>query len=310
MIQIPLHSQCAGYFTVRTKKPGKPWRVQAQFPNLITDWGLNRMGDQADWMQACHVGTGSATPVVGDTTLQSRVETTGNLISETSGVETSSPRYAWAINVYEFAEGAAAGNLTEIAVGPSSGANYTYSRSLFKDAQGDPVTVTVTADERLQVTYEFRLYIPETDVTGSVDIGGTTHSYTARASRANDSSGNNGWGMGQITNGQGFSMNGSQETSYKQLRAYDGPIQGVTSFPSGSFTGAGEEISEPYVQDSLEAKVTGKWTAAQANYSPGIQSFFASMSTPAYQIEVDPVIAKTENDELEITFIHSWGRKA
>ena len=43
------------------------------FPNIITDQGLDRMGDNNDWMSACQVGTGNTTPTALDTGLVARI---------------------------------------------------------------------------------------------------------------------------------------------------------------------------------------------------------------------------------------------
>ena len=309
MSKIHLRTECAGYFTVRTKRPGMPWRTRAHFPNLITNWGLDRMGANDDWLSTCYVGNNSTAPSVNDTALGGQVAKTANRINVDDGVQSTAPYFHWSKTTFEFAEGDAAGNLTEVAVGANSGADYAFSRALFKDGNGDPTTVTVLAQERLQVIYEFRLYAPTVDTTGTVMLRGTTHSYTGRASNVTSNIRNGGWGT-LTTNGAGLSMN-YKEGAGLQARAYDGDIDGsVTSSPSGAFEQASTASSLSYSPGSYQTGVSAKWETGDANFASLIKSFRISLGIPTFQVSFDPRINKTELDELTLEFIHSWARKS
>lgn len=98
-----------------------------------------------------HVGEGTATPDVTQNSLAAEVASTGDIInissSNTLGLESSTITYQFPLGVIN-------SNLKE--VGFSSGnANNLFSRSLFQQ-DGLPVTVTVTPDEQLRVSYTLR----------------------------------------------------------------------------------------------------------------------------------------------------------
>ena len=109
-------------------------------------------------------GTGNSTPVVSQTILDNQTGVSSSGI-ETYGSTTSSPYYGYKIFTFRFNQGIAAGNISEIGVGWSGTTPLQlFSRTLIKDINGDPTTITVLADETLDVIYELRLYAPETDL--------------------------------------------------------------------------------------------------------------------------------------------------
>lgn len=142
-------------------------------------------------IKACVVGEGNTPPVEADTTLVSYKAQTATLQAfSTTFNATVSPRYVSKIYTFRFGEGVAAGNITEVGTVPSSFGGTVnasaplMSRALVKDSGGTPITMTVLADEFLDVVFKMTWYVPE-DVTGSVSIAvrgvATPFDWTLRA---------------------------------------------------------------------------------------------------------------------------------
>jgi len=279
-----------------------PWQK-----NLVTNSGMEQLKTNAAAIRTyCHVGTGSAVPAFTDTTLQAwRNSTNTYAASENIGLVVTPAYYYYARQVYRFAAGMASGNLTEI--GLSSGGASTsalFSRALIRDTSGNPTTVTVLADEVLDVTYEVRVYVDTADVAGSVVIGGVTYATTCR--RAMLSGGN------QYTNrflqGQWFQSDFSNEAG---TYVYAGVLGPVTSKPAGeeqmNSYNAGGTVS-PGPSGSYYVDTTATWELSQGNVSGGVRSFMPGSQFGAFQVQFDPALPKDASKRLTLTFRWSWER--
>ena len=138
-----------------------------EFCNLVLDQGLVRMFVGA-WSGVCQVGSGSSTPTPSQTQLDNKVAHTSTWRDRTTGVNIDDGYY-WGREVYRFNAGVATGNLSEIALGWSTGSTDIWNRSLIKDINGDPTTITVATDEFLDVFVEYRLYVPKS-FTGDFNL--------------------------------------------------------------------------------------------------------------------------------------------
>lgn len=299
------HHEVAGHFRLEVVRPDGTRRVVAEFDNLITDWGLDRMGANSDWLTACHVGSGNAAPANGDTALGNRIATTSNVVSNSAGRASSAPYYAWRKRVYRFAAGAAAGNLAEVGIGISdTSGSYTFSRALIRDGMGDPTTITILADEILDVTYEFRFYAPSADATGAVTDPETSisHNWTGRAARVTD-------GDWWHINPAGTSMRENFSENNFSPKAYDGDIQAVTQEPSGTSDTIGG-APDPYTAGNYYTDMVFALGLADANFTPaGVGAVFVRHGIGSYQLSFDPKPAKTADDELTLTTRVSWSRR-
>ncbi|UYA98878.1 hypothetical protein IVIADoCa7_52 [Xanthomonas phage vB_Xar_IVIA-DoCa7] len=202
-MKIPLKVGVRGRFRLDVIDPDGNVRELAPWQdNLITDIGLNVL---AGWVtgspgqpgdpdfnynsqsctQYCFVGSGSTPPTVGDTQPGAFIAraTRGDSIVKASS--TTAPWYTGGIAVYQFAVGAAAGNLSEVGLDngnttTSQGYKYwMFSRALIKNAAGDPITVTVLPTEILQVSYETRTYL-DTDALKEFKVMDGTTEITVR----------------------------------------------------------------------------------------------------------------------------------
>ena len=186
-----------------------------------------------------------------------------------------------------------------------------FSRALILDSEGDPTTITVAADEILDVTYEFRFYPRLTDVTGSVTLTGNiggTYDYVMRAASVTVSSDGSGWFIGVLGSSMGYAGNLTSQL------AMHGEIGPITSTPIGSNSSRSSITVAPYSAGSLEREFTAVWGPNDGNLSGGIRSFLLKMGIGRFQFRLglqgtDEAIPKTDQDELSLKFVHSWGRR-
>lgn len=274
-----------------------PW-----FDNLITDAGLERIG--ANGVSTyCMVGSGSAAPAVTDTTLATWVADTSSVQATSNVVATVAPWYVAHRRVYRFAVGVAAGNLTEVGIGWSTTA--VFSRTLIKDGNGNPTTLTVLPSEFLDVTYEFRLYCPAEDIPLSVSLAGTTHTGVIRAAFVTDPEE---WSPVNVLGG------GMGSTYGTVLAGYSGATLGAqTGAPAGASTSGSSNtyVVANYVAGSKKRTITCTVGLNELNLAGGINAMlFSPLRAGAFQMSFSPPIPKTSAQTLSLTFELSWGRRS
>ena len=300
---VPLRANCAvrGFFKLEAIRPDGRKRILADwFPNLVTDVGLNRIG-QGAYLTACIVGNDNTAPNVLDTWLFGFIAGTTTRQSDTYGARSTAPYYGWKRITYRFATGAAAGNIAEVGVASGisfGGGSVLFSRALVLDEFGAPTTVTVLSDEVLDVTYELRLYPTLVDATGTITITGSgTHDYLARAAAVTSSS----WGswLGNTASLDPLGGGG--------LAVRNGAIGAITSSPSGSSASANVS-NYTYGNNNLYRDGSGSYGLNYGNLSGGIRSVYFITSLGLYQYELTPVIAKDNTKTLTLVNRISWTR--
>lgn len=302
IVELPdARPRACGWFKLEAIRPdGRVRPLTGWFPNLITDTGLNRMGTNS-YLVACHVGTNNTAPNVADTALAGYVGGTTTRQAQSEGARATAPYYGWKRITYRFAAGTATGNIAEVGIS-SQAANpgsVIFSRALVLDEFGVPTTVTVLADEVLDVTYELRLYPPLVDVTGTVVITGSgTHDYTLRAANVTS---NLEWGS-SIGTVASLTPYGSSH-----LFIYNGSIGAITSMPSGS-GGSVSCTNNAYSSTSLTRTGYGTFGLNFGNLVGGVSAVYYVTSLGAYQYSLTPVIDKTSTKTLVLTNRISWGR--
>ena len=276
------------------------------FDNLITDIGMNRLGTGAA-IAYCHVGSGSVAPSFTDTALASFVAATGTINASINGASATAPYYGWTRITFRFAQGAAAGNLSEVGVGWTLASGSLFSRSLIKDSGGIPTTVTVLADEFLDVIYEFRVYAPAADVSSTFDVSGTSYGYTIRAAYV--TSGNVYWNANNAINaGSGVRP---CNLSYVLPQAYGagGALGALTAGPSGVTNGtfSGSAV-DAYSSGSYTR--TGRIIAAlnDCNAASGITAIMVNTDIGCYQIAFTAPIPKDSTKVFTLNLSVSWAR--
>lgn len=271
------------------------------FRNIITDGGLNRLGTGAAG-GTCVIGTGTATPAATDSALQNLSASTTN-INQYQMSNSGAPDYAhfWT-RTFRFALGALNGNYTEVGVGWATSS--LFSRALILDGGGNPTTITVLADEQLDVIYQLRTYSPTTDWGGTYTIGGVSTDVVGRLSQA-----------GGTFGGTGGPLSGSLDATVISgfgKSAYTGDIGVITGLPSGTNNSVVTAASATYSNNSLVRDTTVTGGLNEWNLSGGIRSVHLPGSTAvahSYQYQFTPKIAKDNTKTLALTFRIGWGRR-
>jgi len=321
-----------GLYRATVRRHGKIIAVREWWDNLITDVGLEGLGEAKALFRYCMVGTGNTTPVVGNTTLQAQVASLDYNASggtSSSGLVTTDPRYGWERRTYPFAQGAVTGNIAEVGVGWTT--TNVFSRSLVSPA------ITLLSIDQLTVTYEIRMYVPEEttdDVTGSVIINGTTYNYTVRPLYANTNNRmqiNYGWvpnllSLQATTRSWCGPMIGLSAGSNAGAQVYGapavlGPISdtflrqtsgGTASPQTGGGSGfayfSSEITNSGYVPNSQQCKFTTKWGTSNGNEASGVRGFSFTGLFGTYQCVLDANISKDNTKELSMVWKQSWTR--
>lgn len=293
---IPL-SRWQGRFRLAIYRPDGRLRQQtAWMPNLVTNGGLNRIG-LGSFLSHCYVGAGNTPPTAADAALETPVGVTSTIITATPGASQAAPYYGYRSVLYSFSAGTVSGNLSEIGVGWDSAL---FSRALLVDGYGDPTTITVLPGELLNVQYEVRNYSPVEDATFSATIADVLRMCTLRAANANSGSTTSGWGV----TGSAVTISG-----ITSVVAYDGVLGAETVQPTGSSAACNNAAAASYSNGSLERGISATWVQGNGNFASGISSLFLpTAGLGAYQLAIDPPIAKTAIQQLSLALAVSWGR--
>jgi hypothetical protein len=245
------------------------------FDNLILNSGKDKFltSTSGQISFAPVVGTGTATPLATDTLLTSYLAATASSTLQ-SAPQTKNfsvaPYYLRKTFRWRFGLGVAAGNITEFGVATDQGgfgftpnsASVLFSKALVKDALGNPIAVTVQADEYLDVIWELTITIT-TSTTGTFNISlkgvVTAFDYTMAPLCGNlAGSLSGGWDMNAnstITYAPYFSFSTSASTDYSRL------YSGATGVGAATDTQPPGVIS-PVTADNADS-------ASRASYTTG-----------------------------------------
>ena len=290
----------AGWYKLTAIRPdGRERPLTGWFPNLITNGGLDRMATGPVGFHV-HVGAGNTPPDANDTALAASVARTSTTQLLQNGAQGAAPYYGWYLTTWRFSQGAAAGNLAEVGVGWSNTNGDLFSRALILDGGGSPTTVTVLADEFLDVSYELRNYPSLTDSDPHiVSIGGVDYTFTARSASVTDSSN---W-TPPLRSGPSYPNTGF-------CRAYNGGIQAITQQPSGAGSNSSSISAAAYSNGSREIASNAEWGLNNGNVSGGITALdFRRVNHFGYQFSVSPAIPKDNEKTLALTMVAGWDRK-
>lgn len=316
MNEIQVKSQLAAYYeleAVRYSKGGIELsrRKFAPFHNLVTDTGVESLAVDSNFYGYCKVGTGTTPPAFTDTGLVSPLAASAGIgVNATfSPITTNLPNlYAENTIRYDFAVGAAAGNLTEIGIF-NQGATRMFSRALILDGNGQPTTITILPDEQLLVTYSLRMYSTDQDVTGVINISGTDYGYTLRPASWNLGPSQYGAGWGLLYSQYGSTWFGGIGGNSYATYAYSGAMGAVGGAPAGTSSQCTGMVNAAYVPGSHEMQATASWQTSSANFAGGVNSFTLAFGICVYQMGLSAPIMKDSTKIMSLTFKHSWARK-
>ncbi|BDU17515.1 hypothetical protein [Lysobacter auxotrophicus] len=293
-------------------------RVAAQFPNLITTGGLDRIGNNNGAAAYCQVGTGTAAPSFGDNSLANRIAGSNTEISggTTQQIVAGPPRYSSNVSGRRFAAGVATGTLAEVGFGWATNGSL-WNRALIRDGAGNPTTITVLSDEILDVYLETRIYIPTGDSAPFVlNLAGVDYTFVRRPMRngqVNSPGGLSlGWGLtnapgsmtqcglnGDTGGGTGFQIGSA---------AWDGALAAENAAnPTGNRSGANATMSA-YVGGTNQRAGSLTWPVSQGNLAGGIDVVSVITNWSSWQFSVSPPIPKTSSQTLVLNVLQTWGR--
>ena len=268
-----------------------PW-----FHNEVLDAGLDQMST-GTWISGCCVGSGNSLPVSTQVQLDAFIARTTKIqtssTSRNTGVE---PYYISNQITWRFAQGVAAGNISEIGLG--WGSTQLWNRALIKDISGNPTTITVLSDEYLDVISEVRSYF-ETAYVGTINLLDknenivSTHAVTGKPYIPVSPHPSISFDKISMSVGSGYS--GSMGSI---SRTPDGTlfnIMGGSSYPTPSSVN-GEFTLSLDVGNGSHKSLTVTTNLIDISMSIG------------YQFEINPPITKTSAQIMTYTFSMSWGR--
>jgi len=235
--------------------------------------------------------------------------TQDNNISSNYNPTSTPPYYGRVVRGYRFTPGQATGNLAEVGVGPASSGNL-FSRARIVDTNGNPTTITVLADEYLDVYYDIRYYISYQDNVFEFLINGVTYTGTIRPFQINSTSqGFSYWSYiigTQVQLISSYNNTGFTYFTYKYPRTLGevtGPPAGTTLSGSASFT------NDAYVSGSYTKTGTVTVPLTAGNHADGIGGFDFSMYG-CWAVSITPAIMKTSLMVLTFKISISWSRYA
>lgn len=300
-----------GWFTLRAiRRSGRvtrerKFRVLDPFHNLITNYGMDSLGNRGSnqLFLRCHVGTGTTAPLITDVALANfHAAVSSSNPSSTFGNSGTAPYYGWRAHVWTSAIGAL-GNviLTEVGISHTTTTGNLLSRELIRDGGGSPTSFPLNDDEQLEVTYEFRTYVPMTDAEATVMVGSTSHDTITRALSATNATL---WSIGATSSGStNFDISGNFDNT-----AYSGDLVDMESGSiSGSLGNQTGSTTAAYTPGNHYLDASSTWGTGSGNGA--IRTVKHARSCCRFQIQYDPPINKTNTQTLILNQRVSWARR-
>ena len=308
---IQLNARLMGEYCVEIKRGDGTTETTGWFKNLILNQGLDRLGVTSNdaVIAYAQVGSGTATPAVTDTQLQTYVASSASNSQADSVSNSGSPDYYGQLTwEFVFTQGAVVATIGEVGVGwGNTAGNNLFSRALILDNLGSPTTISVTSIDQLTIYYRLRVYPPLTDVTGTINISSTNYNYTLRVN--NVTAFNN--SIYTFSNAPYFNKCNAG-TAYEPgvtmsaitvngLTGSTTPSSQTTTVSSGSYT------TGNYYLDS-----TITWSISQGNGTGGLQGIvfgWGVVYAPySFKMVFDNPIPKDNTKTFSITMRFSWAR--
>ena len=290
-----------------------------EFHNLVLNTGLARMA-VGTWIDRCCIGTGNSAPVASQVALDSFLASTTATASgaaDSSGIQVTTAPYYWlGRRTWRFAVGVATGNISEIGLGWAN--SNLWNRALIKDAVGNPTTITVLADEYLDVISEVRVYPQES--TGSfnlVDKAGTVisaHTFIAKPILRYNSVYGAYWNPSAVRVGLDFGYTQGIRFSSAAMGNDNNNIIAEAELSGPTITAGANSITAKKTVTSSEANI-GLHKSFQT-YMSGLMCGGGSNQSGmnnvgcCYKWEVNPPIPKDAQTILTYSFTLAWGNYA
>jgi hypothetical protein len=303
--------------------PGTRRRVASFVENVITNTGLDHIGNRANYSQYCHVGTGNAAESASDTALDTFLASvSAGFIEHTRWAQASPPYYGASQQRWRFAANFGGGNVNISEVGCSNqlATGNLFSRALVKDGGGSPTVVPVLSTEYLDVFYTLRIYPDHVNYTtgalddgaGSITIGGVSYAYTIRCMEVDNVSY---WGRNIFSGCSFWSLPNNfidlwVAPAGVALGAVTGTMTGAT-ITSVSLGGTGGfQTYGTYVNSTYTQTLNYGFGLENGNISGGIRGIMIPSNIGSYQILLAASIPKDVTKLMTWVQRHTWNRKA
>lgn len=308
-MQVGLH----GEVKVIVKRADDTVRLDTGFfPNVITNLGLDALGNNHNLFNYCAVGGGNSTPLNTNTKLDNFLAV-GSQISSESKYDYDPVRdtefYKCSRTVgYRF-EGLDNKNISEVGlVGDyASGQHPAYTRTLIKNSAGEPTVITVLSGEILELQYRlwqvFDVKDKDQVVTAMIDGVEVPFNVKIRLAGVGGNLGGS-WSYAAVVGAHlTFQGNNYHQFGTGELGEITGQNSGLTSFYGLSW--------EAYQPSTYKRKFYVNASITEAVHP--IRSFLFFTGLGAYQVRFGTVdgdlpIDKTNQDILQLGFEMSWGR--
>lgn len=284
------------------------------FPNVITNLGLDAIGNGHNLFHFCAVGGGNSTPLNTNTKLDNFLAA-GSQISSESKFDYDPVRdtefYKCSRTVgYRF-EGLDNKNISEVGLvfDYRSELHSALTRTLIKNSNGEPTVITVLSGEILELQYRlwqvFSLKDKDQVITAMIDGVEVPFNVKIRLAGVGGKPGYN-WGYHNVI-GAGVDFQGNDGPKFGT-----GELGEITELSSGlnygDYIGLGWEAYQPSTYKRKFYVNTSITEAVQP-----IRSFLFFSGLGAYQVRFGTVdgdlpIDKTNQDILQLGFEMSWGR--
>lgn len=174
-----------GHYVFTKNKLGEAEETISEFDNLITDEGLRSLvtvGNLTFSCWRCCLGTSVAAPTAADLLLGNEiVNAVYQTISPNHNQVTDAPS-VWREYVfkYTFNPGTIPSIVSEVGIKDNTDAlkaGKLFSRTLIKDEDGKPTTITVLPDEYLNIYYSIRITYPDSGqlTETTIEVNGVNH---------------------------------------------------------------------------------------------------------------------------------------
>ena len=249
------------------------------------------------------MGTDNTTPTISDTALGNEIASTTNADgqSDEDGFEIAPVEFAFRRRTRQFGQFEANGQLRELGwlVG-----GVLANRTLFKDAEDNPTTIIKTKRDILKIVYEYRVFAPLNDVTGTFVFtdGSASVAYTVRPQNVIS---DNGWNsLLDFMGATGFEARVHESNDFTD-RTIDNNPSPRDSSDSSSFP--------PYVDGTFFRDIEHFWGFIDGNFGSNINlvtwNNWATTSELLWQMHLSSSIEKSINNRLAMSFRHRWTRK-
>mgnify|MGYP001765019457 CR=1 FL=1 len=287
-----------------------------EFPNLITNTGLDRMGYASGesgyynlHYDRCHVGSGNTAPAFTDIALASPLGSVNSVTGAyTMSVSGASPWYSQNVQQYDFAVGQIVGNVAEVGFAArdqtTAPGNHLAARALIVDGGGTPTTISVLADEMLRVFYTRRIYCNESDVNQTINLSGTPYDTVLRPAEVDNV-------YHWCRSYEGFNKNsGGFYINNAWVRNGDiGAITADATSSGGYQTYKNSfDVASTYVPGNYYRDIESHFTAGEANFPTGVKSFSFGCGFGYWQVRFVTAIPKTNLQILKLKARISWAR--